>query len=134
MQLAMDLKGCKLFEGLSAKELKRIAADMTEVRHPAGKELLIQGSEGVGFHIILEGEADAVIPGGRRVRLKPGDHFGEMALLDHRGRSASVVAVTDLKVYAVSAWEFESFLAAHPKVAYRMLQTMSQRLRDAQSA
>jgi CRP-like cAMP-binding protein len=85
MQLAMDLKGCKLFEGLSAKELQRISADMTEVRHPAGKELLIQGSEGVGFHIILEGEADAVIPGGRRVRLKPGDPFGEMALLDHRG-------------------------------------------------
>jgi CRP-like cAMP-binding protein len=134
MQLAMDLKACKLFVGLSDKELKQIAADMTEVRHPAGKELLVQGTEGVGFHIILEGEADAVLPGGRRVRLKAGDHFGEMALLDHRGRSASVVAVTDLKVYAVSAWEFEAFLAAHPKVAYRMLQTLSERLREAEPA
>jgi CRP-like cAMP-binding protein len=134
MQLAMDLKGCKLFEGLSDKECKQIAADMTEVTHPAGKELLVKGTAGVGFHIILEGEADVVLPGGRRVRLKPGDHFGEMALLDHRGRSATVVAVTDLKVYAVSAWEFESFLAAHPKVAYRMLQAFSQRLREADSA
>ena len=92
------------------------------------------GAKGVGFFIIIEGEADAVIPGGRTRRLKAGDHFGEMALLDQRGRSASVVAVTDLKVGAIPAWGFEPFLAAHPQVTYRMLQSMSKRLREAQTA
>lgn len=94
----------------------------------------MKGTKGVGFHVILEGEADAIIPGGRPARMKAANHFGEMALLDHKGRSASVVAVTDLKVGAISAREFESFLAAHPKVAYRMLQTLSERLREARTA
>jgi CRP-like cAMP-binding protein len=49
-------------------------------------------------------------------------------------RSASVVAVTDLKVGAIPAWGFEPFLAAHPQVTYRMLQSMSKRLREAQTA
>jgi CRP-like cAMP-binding protein len=133
MQLAMDLTHCGLFEGLSDKELKRIATDMTEVTHPAGKKLMVLGDDGVGFHVILEGEADAITPSGRTFRMKAGDHFGEMAILDHRGRSASVVAVTDLKIAAIPAWGFEGFLEAHPKVAYRMLQTLSQRLREARS-
>ena len=95
---------------------------------------MVRGDNGVGFHIILEGEADAMTSAGRTIRMKVGDHFDEMALLDHRGRSASVVAATDLTIAAISAWEFESFLEAHPKVAYRMLQTMSQRLREAETA
>jgi CRP-like cAMP-binding protein len=134
MQLAMDLASCSLFEGLSKKELKAIAADMTEVTHPAGKKLIVLGTEGVGFHVILEGEADAITPDGRAHRMKAGDHFGEMAILDHRGRSADVVTITNLKAAAIPAWGFEAFLAAHPKVAYRMLQTMSKRLREERTA
>jgi CRP-like cAMP-binding protein len=126
----VELKACKLFEGLPDKELKKIQAEMLEVTHPAGKKIMVRGDNGVGFMVIREGEAEAVLPN-RTVRMKPGDHFGEMALLDHQGRSASIVAVTPLTVSAITAWEFESFLAAHPKVAYRMLQTMSRRLREA---
>jgi len=126
----MEIKACRLFEGLPDKELKKIQAEMTEVTHPAGKEIMVRGDNGVGFMVILAGEAEARLPN-RTVRMQPGDHFGEIALLDHQGRSASVVAVTPLTVSAVAAWEFESFLASHPKVAYRMLQTMSRRLREA---
>jgi len=126
----MELKACKLFEGLSGKELKKIQAEMTEVTHPAGKKIMVRGDKGVGFMVILAGEAEVRLPN-RTVRMQPGDHFGEMALLDRQGRSASIVAVTPLTVSAVSAWEFESFLAAHPTVAYRMLQSMSRRLREA---
>jgi CRP-like cAMP-binding protein len=129
----MELQACKLFEGLPDKEMTKIETEMTEVTHPAGKEIMVRGDDGVGFMVIREGEAEARLPN-RTVRMGPGDHFGEMALLDHQGRSASIVAVTPLRVSAVASWEFESFLAAHPKVAYHMLQTMSRRLREADSS
>ncbi len=128
--ISMELTACALFDGIPDKELKKIQAEMTEIKHPAGKEIMVRGDDGVGFMVILAGEAEVRLPN-RTARLKVGDHFGEMALLDHQGRSASIVAVTPLTVSAVASWEFESFLAEHPKVAYHMLQSMSRRLRDA---
>jgi len=56
-----------------------------------------------------------------------------MALLDHEGRSASITAGTDLVVAAVPEWGFRPFLADHPKVTYRLLETLSRRLREAEA-
>ena len=83
--------------------------------------------------VILEGEVEVTTADGRKHRLVAGDHFGEMALLDKQGRSADVVALTPLKLAAVPEWSFKTFLTAHPEVSYRMLQVMSQRLREAES-
>jgi CRP-like cAMP-binding protein len=72
------------FAGLPPKELRRIEADLTEVRQPAGKEIMVAGNQGMGFMVILEGEAEVSLPDGRTRKLQRGDHFGEMALLDER--------------------------------------------------
>jgi CRP/FNR family cyclic AMP-dependent transcriptional regulator len=103
------------------------------VRHPAGKEVIVRGHAGVGFMVILEGEATVEIPGGDTRRLGPCDYFGEMALLDHEGRSASVTAASDLKLAALPEWSFKSFLEDHPEVAFRLLETLSRRVREAQA-
>lgn len=129
----MDLSSVKLFAGMPEAELDRLAQQMREVRHPKGTKIAVRGSEGVGFMMILDGEAEVRTPdGGRRV-LGPGEHFGEMALLDHEGRSATVTARTDLRLAAILEWGFKPFLMDHPEVAYRMLQTLSRRLREAEA-
>jgi CRP/FNR family cyclic AMP-dependent transcriptional regulator len=91
------------------------------------------GREGVGFMMILDGEAEVSTADGRKRTLGAGDHFGEMALLDQGGRSASVTATTDLVVAAIAEWNFKPFLMEHPEVAYRLLQTLSQRVREAEA-
>jgi len=129
----MDIKPVGIFEGMSPGELKKAAKSMREIRHPKGAEIMIRGEGGVGFLVILEGEAEVATPDGRHRKLGPGEHFGEMALLDHQGRSASVTAHTDLVLAAVPEWGFKPFLQDHPEVTYRLLETLSRRLREAEA-
>lgn len=129
----MDLRSVKLFAGMREGDLKKIAQQMREVTHPRGTQITVRGREGVGFMVILDGEAEVTTPDGRSRGLGPGDHFGEMALLDQGGRSSTIVATTDLLVAAIPEWHFKPFLMEYPEVAYRMLQTLSQRLRDAEA-
>jgi CRP/FNR family cyclic AMP-dependent transcriptional regulator len=129
-----DLSDVKLFKGLPDKALKTLARSLKEVEQPAGKEIMVTGHSGIGFLVIVEGEAEVQLPGGQTHKLGSGDSFGEMALLDHKGRSATVTALTDMKLLAVTEWEFKDFLAENPEVAYRLLQTMATRLREAETA
>ena len=129
----MNLRSVALLEGIPDRDLERIAQQVREVRHPAGAEIAVRGTQGVGFLMILEGEAEVRISDGRTRTLGPGDHFGEMALLDHEGRRATVTARTDLRAAAIAEWNFKPFLIAYPEVAYRLLQTLSRRVREAEA-
>lgn len=129
----MDLRSVKLFDGMQEGDLKKITQQMREVRHAKGAQIAVLGREGVGFMVILEGEAEVTTLDGRNRTLGPGDHFGEMALLDQGGRSATVVATSDLVLAAIPEWSFKPFLMEHPEVAYRMLQTLSRRVREAEA-
>ena len=130
----MDLKAEGFFQGVSPNELKKLGKSLREVRHPKGSEIIIRGKEGVGFMVIVSGEAEVTTYDGRHRTLGPGDHFGEMALLDMQGRSADITAKTDLVLAAVTEWGFKQFLADHPELTYRLLQTLSRRLREAEEA
>jgi CRP-like cAMP-binding protein len=129
----MDLKPVGIFKGMPPAELKKISKQMREIRHPKGAEIMIRGEGGVGFLVILAGEAEVETGDGRRRKLGPGDHFGEMAMLDQQGRSATVTAASDLVLAAVPEWGFKPFLQDHPEVTYRLLETLSRRLRDAEA-
>ena len=130
----MELKPIGLFAGMSEGDLKKLDKQMREVRHPQGAEIMIRGKDGVGFLVILEGEAEVTTGDGRHRKLGPGDYFGEMALLDQKGRSADITASTDLVLAAVPEWGFRQFLGDHPEITYRLLQTLSRRLREAEEA
>jgi CRP-like cAMP-binding protein len=130
----MDLKPVGIFKGMPPAELKKISKQMREIRHPKGAEIMIRGEGGVGFLVILTGEAEVETGDGRRRTLGPGDHFGEMAMLDQQGRSATVTAASDLVLAAVPEWGFKPFLQDHPEVTYRLLETLSRRLREAEAA
>jgi CRP/FNR family transcriptional regulator, cyclic AMP receptor protein len=130
----MELKPIGLFAGLSEGDLNKLSKQMREVRHQQGSEIMVHGKDGVGFLVIVEGEAEVTTGDGRHRKLGPGDYFGEMALLDQQGRSADITARTDLILAAVPEWGFKQFLGEHPEITYRLLQTLSRRLREAEEA
>jgi CRP-like cAMP-binding protein len=128
-----DVASIRLFQGLPDKELKEIARELREVHHPAGKEVVTVGEGGIGFMSVAEGRLAVELPDGRKREIGPGDSFGEMALLDQRGRSATIKAQTDVVLLCIPEWNFKSFLSQHPEVSWRLLQTLSRRVRLAES-
>jgi CRP-like cAMP-binding protein len=91
------------------------------------------GRGGVAFFILLEGEAAVTVDGQERRRLKGGDYVGEIAMIDPDApRSATVTAVTDVRLAHLSAWDFRPFVIEHPEVAWDLLRTLAKRLREAE--
>ena len=129
----IELRKAKLLQGLPESELRSLEKQMKTVKHPAGHEIIVKGENGVGFMIILDGTVTVATVQGKTRRLEPGDSFGEMALLDHEGRSATIKADTDVSLATIPEWNFKPFLKEHPEVAYRLLQVLSRRVRNAES-
>jgi CRP/FNR family transcriptional regulator, cyclic AMP receptor protein len=129
----VQIKEAKLFQGLPESELRSLEKQMKTVKHPAGHEIVVKGENGVGFMIILDGTVTVSTVQGKSRKLGPGDSFGEMALLDHEGRSANIKADTDVSLATIPEWGFKPFLKEHPEVSYRLLQVLSQRVRQAES-
>jgi CRP/FNR family cyclic AMP-dependent transcriptional regulator len=120
-----------LFSGIKPKELKKLGKRMTERGFNEGDEITREGESGIGFFVIEEGNASVSV-GGEIVRtLGPGEHFGEIALIDSGPRSATIIAGTDLRCRGMSAWEFRPFVEEHPEVAWALLETLVSRLREA---
>lgn len=131
--LVSSLARVPLFAGLAERDLSSLARDMKERTFAAGTEITREGRSGVGFFVILEGEAVVRIAGSERRRLGPGDWFGEIALIDEGPRSASVTAEGEVRAAGLSAWEFAPFVKGHPDVAWTLLRTLASRLRDAET-
>jgi CRP/FNR family cyclic AMP-dependent transcriptional regulator len=121
-----------LFSGVKPKDLKKLEKRMTERSFNEGDEITREGESGIGFFVIEDGEASVSV-GGKIVRtLGPGEHFGEVALIDSGPRSATIVATTDLRCRGMSAWEFKPFVEENPAVAWSLLETLVGRLREAE--
>jgi len=128
-----ELRDAKLLKGIPDHELRSIEKQVKMVEHPAGHEIVLRGEGGVGFMIITDGTVSVQTVTGKTRTLGPGDSFGEMALLDHEGRSATITADTAVTLASIPEWNFKPFLKEHPEVAYRLLQTMSRRIRQAEA-
>ena len=134
-KMTESLRKVPLFAELSDRDLKRLADSMHEKRFSEGQEVVTEGQSGLGFFVILEGTATVDVGGGGGASLGPGDHFGEMALLDAGGgqRSASVTAGEGLRCAGMTAWNFKPFVLDHPDIAWALLQTIARRLRAAEA-
>ena len=127
------LRDVPLFSGIEGKELTRIANQMKERIFREGSTVVAEGETGAGFFVIAEGNATVSIGGDVRATLGPGDHFGEIALIDDGVRSASITAATDLRCYGLTPWEFRPFIEEHPQVAWVLLRTLAKRIRSTNS-
>ena len=130
--LEESLKSVPLFAGVRDKELSRLAKAMRESRFNEGEAITTEGRSGVGFFLIEHGNATVSLRGEIVRTLGPGDHFGEIALIDEGPRSATVTATTDLQCRGLASWEFKAFVQEHPEVAWPLLETLASRLRDAE--
>jgi CRP-like cAMP-binding protein len=130
-EIAEQLARVPMFSGCSARELSLIARAAKEVSHPAGTVIAREGEPGVGMFLILEGRAAVSIGGRRRRTLGPGDFFGEIALLDGGPRTATVTALTPMRLVGITEWVFRGLIREHPTIALKTLQAMAARLRAA---
>src|SRR6476620_1328827 len=127
-----SLGNVPLFAGIERGELARLANLMRESSFAEGEAITTEGESGVGFFVIEDGNATVSRKGEILRTLKPGDYFGEIALIDEGPRSATIVASTDLQCRALAAWEFKTFVFEHPEVAWPLLETLVGRLREAE--
>lgn len=120
---ADELKQVPFFEGLSERHLKRLATKFKERRFAPGTSVVQEGKmSGIGFFIITEGEASVVVDGNEVTTLGKGDHFGELALIAERERTATVTAQTPLSCLEITAWDLRDFVKSDPDVSWRLLQ------------
>jgi CRP/FNR family transcriptional regulator, cyclic AMP receptor protein len=124
------LRNVPLFAELDEQDLEQLSRQLHERRFPEGSDVTVEGAGGAGFFVIVEGNAEVMVGGAHRATLGPGDHFGEIALIDAGIRSASIVAATDLLCYGLTPWEFRPFVEEHPQVAWALLQVLARRARE----
>jgi CRP/FNR family cyclic AMP-dependent transcriptional regulator len=128
---SLDLSQIWLFSTSSAKDLRVIRKALEEVTVPPGRILCEQGTIGREFFLIVEGKAVVKKNNRKTATLGPGQYFGELALLDRRPRSASVISETDMKLLILGQRQFNGVLDAVPALARKMLAAMATRLREA---
>ena len=119
--LVATLAEVPLFSRLAPRDRRRLAERMKPRSWSEGETVIEEGRGGAGFWVVESGNATVSIKGQIVASLGPGDHFGEIALLDDGPRSATVTAATDLRCNGIVAWEFGPFLQEHPEVAFPML-------------
>ncbi|HZB36372.1 MAG TPA: cyclic nucleotide-binding domain-containing protein [Gaiellaceae bacterium] len=121
---AVDLlKRVPLFSDLEGKELEQIASSMKQRTFSAGQEIAVEGESGVGFFVIEDGQARVTVRGDEVRTLGPGDYFGEVALITHGARTATVTADTELRTYGMTFWDFRPLVEDTPGIAWKLLQS-----------
>lgn len=130
------LRRVSLFEGLDDKGLAALEKLLKLRQFPAESVIVSQADTGDALFVLVRGRVKVVLYGekGREVILstfRPGEFFGEMALLDGQPRSANVIAIEDSALYVLERTVFARWLAENPRVALNILAELSRRLRRA---
>ena len=128
-QLDAVIASVPLFESLSKRHVKKIAGLTSTVEYGEGDTVIQEGEPGDAFFITVTGQA-RVLSGGKTLhRLIPGDHFGEISLLDGRPRSASVVAETPLSLLRLPRASFVKMVRDDADLARALLASLARMVR-----
>jgi CRP-like cAMP-binding protein len=115
------------FAGCSRKEVGRIARYTLEERYSEGSVVVEEGTEGDQFFVVVEGTVE-VVQGGTTVNtLGPGTFFGEVALLGHATRNATIRAVTPVRVLVLPARGFRSVIGRYPAIFEQVVDAVEHR-------
>ena len=126
------LRPVPLFADLTDEELTQVAVLLKERHFVAGETIVKEGTDGAAFFLIESGTANVSVRGTERTSLGPGDYFGEIALIDEDVRSATIAATTDLVCYGLTLWEFRPLVFENGAIGWKLLQSLSRKLRSAE--
>lgn len=124
------LRNVPLFQGCSTKDLEKIAKAGDEVRMPAGSLIVDQGQTGREAFVVLDGTVLVKRNGKKIAAMGKGTVVGELSLLDHGPRTATVICETDCELMLLSQRNFMGVLDEVPALAHKLLATLAGRIRD----
>ena len=119
-----------MFEGCTARELDLIARAGTDIVMTAGTTIIDQGQTGREAFIVLDGTVSVRRNGRRVAELGPGAMIGELSLLDHGPRTATVTCDTDCELFVLDQRHFMGVLHDTPQLAARLLAHLARMVRE----
>ena len=128
------LAAVPLFAHCNARQLDQINRVATEATLPKGRVFVVEGDQGREMFVITDGTAEVTRDGKVIARLGRNDVVGELALLRHTTRNATVTATSDLSVLAVAAEDLDPLLDQIPGLAKALLEAVVTRLDNEQTS
>lgn len=131
------LAGLPLFEGFSAEKMEELIDNCYFRTYAPGEVIIQMGQHGRFLGIMLDGEAEAMIPSrsGKRIKIgeiKQGGFLGEISLLTGEPTNADVIAVTKCELFLIPPESFTKYIAINPQSVRVMAKTITERLRARQ--
>lgn len=118
-----------LLSVLSPKDRAKVLAYAKRRTYQPGEIVVAEGDPGMHLFFVTGGHARVEqARKGWVGRLEPGDYFGELALIEEHGRTATVVAEDELTCMLIPAWEFRALLKEHPPLAFELLHALIARV------
>ena len=133
LSVVEQLRNVYIFNEVSPRHLEKIAQQGKVVQHEPGHTIMTEGRTALGFHLLLEGEAEILVHGEVRKVVGPGDYVGEIAVIDGKPRSATVRARGPVKAWAISDTAFKTLLEKEPGLALAVLRGLCSRIREAEN-
>ena len=132
---AKSLARVPLFKRLEPEELAHLAEEIDQVNYKAGDTIFNEHDRGDALYILEQGTVriwvyDEDVKDVTLAELKPGDFFGELAVLDRGERSSSATAITDIHLHRLSSDDFQKFLIEHPEASIDVICEIAQRMRQ----
>jgi CRP/FNR family transcriptional regulator, cyclic AMP receptor protein len=131
VEKVLFLKSVDLFAKIPGEDLAQIAGIAQEVSFEQGELIIQEGEMGDSLFLIIEGQVQVHRLGREISRLGERDAFGEMALLDHEPRSASVTAQSDVTCLKVEREDFFELMSEKIEIAHGIIRVLTHRLREA---
>jgi len=125
-----SLRRVALFSSCSTKDLEKIAKAGDEVKMDAGSVIVDQGQTGREAFVIISGSATVKRNGKKVATLGAGAVVGELSLLDHGPRTATVVTDTECTMLVISQRQFLAVIDAIPAISHKLLATLAGRIRE----
>ena len=124
------LASCEMLSSVALADLAELSAAMKEIHLSAGTILFREGEAGDAAFLIQSGELALMRGGVRLLSRSAGECVGEFSLIDDAPRSATAVAVADVRVLSWDRKTFLQALSVEPKVAFGILRSMADKLRQ----
>lgn len=127
------LRQVPLFAGMDERHLEEMAQISQTAEHGANEVLVREGDEGHALVVLASGTARVERHGQVIAQMGPGDHLGEISLIDGRPRTATVITNTPATVVVLSKSAFDLMIQTNPDIKDILLLALCTRLRELQA-